>query len=444
MKAAFWLACYRWLWILAYPLIRTMARARIAPGNWRVTERLSSGSPWPAHARPLWLHCASLGEAKGLWALARALPRDAPLLLTAATASGADYLKGQCASSGAARRARLAPFDHPGLIGAFLEGGGIRGLCLYEAELWPNALSACRRRGIPVALAAGRLTPEAARRYHRFGGAAFRLLDRMAWIDAQSEGDRARFAAATSAPAFAGGDYKALAFLAGPFASGPFVPGPPVRAGSRPGFAFVSLHLAELRLLLPILSALQVANDIVVFPRRPEEFGGFAELLEPLGFARASRRPHARHLWVDGFGQVTARLPRCHTAFVGGSLIPRGCHNLWEPLAAGCRILFGPHYGHQRALAEALLAEGLAQVVEKPEALTAPAAPGAGGPEAGGPGAGRAEACAGFARELGMRSEAALQACRERIIATFFAIAPAAPAGRETGLAAPAGGGKQR
>lgn len=424
MKAGFWLALYRWAWILAMPPIRLLARARIFPRNWRVTERLATGSPWPAALRPIWLHCASLGEAKGLWILARALPPDAPVLLTAATAEGTDYLARQCAGYEGTRRTRLAPFDHPGLIDAFLERGGIRGLCLYEAELWPNALSACARRGLPVTLAAGRLTPEALRLYRRFGGAPLRLLSGMAWIDAQSEGDRARFAKATSAPVHSGGDYKALAFLSVA----------PFREGPRSGFAFVSLHLEELRLLLPVLPTLQARSGIVVFPRRPSEFEGFARALEPMGFARASRSPDARHLWVDGFGQVMARLPHCHTAFVGGSLIPHGCHNLWEPLAAGCRIAFGPHYSHQRSIAELLLARGLAQVAAEPAALAAL-------PE---PDAGHALTCAAFARGLENGLEASLQTCRERIIATFFPIAPAPTAGRQAGLAAPAAKGNKR
>ncbi|MBW8889277.1 MAG: hypothetical protein JF616_16100 [Fibrobacteres bacterium] len=423
-SAACWLWLYRSAWILALPGIRLLARARLLPRNWRVTERLSTDSPWPASMRPLWMHCASLGEAKGLWTLARALPPDFPVLLTAATAEGIDYLALQCAGSEASRRTRLAPFDHPGLIDAFLERGGIRGLCLYEAELWPNALAACARRGLPVALAAGRLTPEALRVYRRFGGAALRLLDGMAWIDAQSEGDRSRFAQAVSAPVVSGGDYKALAFLSGA----------PSREGPRSGFAFVSLHLEELRLLLPVLPALQARSGIVVFPRRPGEFEGFDKALGPMGFARASDNPDARHLWVDGFGQVLARLPHCHTAFVGGSLIPHGCHNLWEPLAAGCRILFGPHYSHQRSIADLLLARDLAQVVAEPATLAA-------WPE---PDAGQPVACAAFARELENALGASLQACRERIIATFFPIAPAPPAGRQAGLAAPAGKGNKR
>ncbi len=432
MKAEAWLAAYRMAWSAALPPIRLLAAARLLPRNWRVTERLSAESSWPAGARPLWMHCASLGEAKGLWALAGALPPELPLLLTASTASGVDYLVRACADSGAARRARLAPFDHPRLLGDFLAGGRIRGLLLYEVELWPNALSACGRAGIPAVLAAGRLTRDALESYRRFGGAGFRLLDRLAWIDAQSPEDATRFANAAKAPVLAGGDYKALAFLPGGAPRKPgSAQGPSAgQGGERTGFAFVSLHLAELRRIRAALRDLAGRHDILVFPRRPEELAAFAAALEPMGFARFSARPDARHMLVDVFGQVGALLPRCHTAFVGGSLVPRGCHNLWEPLAAGCRILFGPDYRHQRAIAGLLLSRGLAQLIEEAADLARlPAPP-----------AGQAMACAELARELGSGLQGALRECRERIIATFFADAPAPQAGREAGLAVPAGG----
>jgi 3-deoxy-D-manno-octulosonic-acid transferase len=269
------------------------------------------------------------------------------------------------------------------------------------------------------------------RTYRRFGGAAFRLLDGLAWIDAQTAADAVRFARATASPAHTGADYKAIAFLPSGPASGPARPAGPVRrAEERTGFAFVSLHLAELHRLRRSILALAERNGILIFPRRPEEMPAFAAALEPSGFARYSVKPEARLLLVDVFGQVGALLPRCHTAFIGGSLVPRGCHNLWEPLAAGCRILFGPDYRHQRALGSLLLERGLAHVVHDPGDLALlPAPP-----------AGQVAACAELARDLGIRLEGALRDCRDRIIATFFADAPAPQAGREAGLAVPAGG----
>lgn len=413
MAALIWLAAYRAAWRLALPPIRlailldAALRAlglALLPRAWRARERLGDTAA-PVPGRPVWMHCASLGEAKGLWALAESLPPDLPLLLTATTPEGIAFLEARCAGSprGPLRRAFPAPFDHPAVARAFLQRHALRGLVLYEVELWPNWLGECRRLGLPAALAAGRLTPDALRAYRRFGGAPARLLSSLAWIQAQSPADADRFTSLAAAPVTTGFDFKAAHFLARPA-------GHPRPAPQRTRYAFVSLHLAELRLLLPAIKVLAARGEVVIFPRRPGEFPGFRERLQPMGFSLRSREPEARLLLVDGFGHVQSLLPSCHTAFVGGSLVPAGCHNLWEPLAAGARIRFGPHYRAQEALATLLLENGLARSVGDPSLLAEEPAP---GPEV-------PAACAAFAESLRERLETALEASGKAIIATFI------------------------
>jgi len=58
-------------------------------------------------------------------------------------------------------------------------------------------------------------------------------------------------------------------------------------------------------------------------------------------------------------------------AFVGGSLVPVGGHNLLEPVAAGAPVLFGPHTGHVAEIAQALLAAGAGERVHDARALAA-------------------------------------------------------------------------
>ena len=411
-------AVYRLAWVMALPPIRLLAgldralRVTVGwgplPRSWQVTQRLGYGHP-PVSGRPLWMHCASLGEAKGLWALAAKLPPDMAILLTASTSQGAEFLSRQCAESGLApsrRAARIAPLDHPGVVRAFLAKGGIRGLCLYEAELWPHYLSECRRVGIPVTLAAGRITPAAYPRYLRNRAAAGDLLSGLAWFEAQSPVDAERFLALGHRPAAIGSDYKAAHFLS---ASAGAVP------ARRDAFAFVSLHLDELRILLPAIAALRERGGIVVFPRRMSQLPGFRAALEPLGFSTHSTNPEAAWLLVDSLGQVSRLLPRCHSAFVGGSLNGAGCHNLWEPLAAGAAILFGPHYQAQESLAAALLAAGLARSVSGPDELATLPPPSEGVP------AGNARLLASLRGAL----DTALRGFGERIFATFYAERPA-------------------
>ena len=427
---------YRSAWRLLLPPVVVLGgldrlvRGRIGkgflPSSWRVTERGDAGAGDAAGGRPtLWLHCASLGEAKGMWAFAESLgePAAMDLLLTATTSDGAGFLERQCAAvrkqgPGDARRyrARIAPFDHSAVVRRFLQRQGIRGLCLYEVELWPHYLAACREMRLPVALICGRLTEKAVRRYRRFGGAGARLLDGLAWIQAQSPEDAERFRSVTIAEVAPGFDFKAAHYLAQRPAPRNREDsrirsraGDPKQAGSKPRFAFISLHFAELAMLEPGFPALMAKFDLMVFPRRMGELGRFRKVLGPMGFQAHSRNPGARHLLVDSMGRVVPLLRECRAAFVGGSLIPLGCHNLWEPLSAGLQIHFGPWFGNQ-ALAGSLLERGLANILRDPERIGECLPP---GPET------RA-ACEALAGELRQGLESALADGGRRIFVTFY------------------------
>ncbi|MDB5105064.1 MAG: kdtA, partial [Fibrobacteres bacterium] len=336
---------------------------------------------------------------------------------------GAAYLEDRCAGlrrseRGSRIHASIAPFDHPRIVGRFLDYHRAVGLCLYEVELWPHYLSACRDRRLPATLVSGRLTGKAARAYIRFGGAGARLLDGLSWIQAQSEGDAKRFRSLTGTEVLAGADFKAAHFLADP--SNLFRPSPPSDTGEAPGslessrprsrFAFLSLHYRELLLLEPTLPDLMAHSDLICFPRKLDELPRFRARLEPLGFAVHSLDPGARHLLVDAMGLIGSLLPGCHSAFVGGSLVPLGCHNLWEPLLSGARILFGPFYGNQEALAGLVIRSGIGEVVRDPTGLGAFKAP---GPEI-------AEASGKLARDLRQGLDSALSEGRRRIFATFY------------------------
>lgn len=349
-------------------LLRRAARGGFLPPEWRSRERLLM-DPAPARGGmpAVWMHGASLGEAKGMWALAEGLLRPGPepvfrLILTANTAAGLAWLEGRARAAagehGAGRVAvAAAPLDHPGLVDRFLDRHGVAALCLYEAEIWPHYVLRASARRIPAWLVSGRMTERSFASYRSLGGTWSAVLDRLAGIFAQGEDDASRFRALTRAPVRVGGDFKAAHFLGD---------GAGLPAGDPGRLAFVSLHLAELEMLLPELPGLMERFGLSVFPRRPGEFAAFRRLLQPLGFALQGVEPAGRHVLVDALGRVGELLPACGSAFVGGSLIPIGGHNLWEPLSAGCRVCFGPHTFNQEALARRLLAQGLAVRIGDP------------------------------------------------------------------------------
>jgi 3-deoxy-D-manno-octulosonic-acid transferase len=83
----------------------------------------------------------------------------------------------------------------------------------------------------------------------------------------------------------------------------------------------------------------------------------------PSGEAKAARESASAVLLVDIHGELTAWYAVGEAAFVGGTLVPLGGHNLFEAAREGVPVAFGPHFGGVRDVAEALLGEGAGRCV---------------------------------------------------------------------------------
>jgi len=126
---------------------------RLARGGLRLfgSERIG---PWPpARTETVWIHAASLGEAKGPLSVLRFLPPGLPLTLTATTSAGLERLRE------AGLEVFRLPRDDRASVDDFLRSRGVRAALFLEAEAWPVALEALSRRDIPVAFAAFRSLP---------------------------------------------------------------------------------------------------------------------------------------------------------------------------------------------------------------------------------------------------------------------------------------------
>jgi len=345
--------------------------------RWRtgLSERLGAHPASGSAQRPIWLHGASVGEVRAALPLLDALgERGHALVLSTMTTTGRAL----------AREARpglatgLAPLDHPWLVARALARVRPRALVFVETELWPSWVRAAAERGIPALVVSGRLSERSFARWQRVPGLLRSTLARYAAIAARSEADAARFLALGAVPerVVVCGDLKldASAACAAP-------PELAAMLGTAPLVVAGSTHEGEEAAALAGLDALERAGlsaALVIAPRHPERFERAAQIIQAAG--RALHRRSAptslalaagEVLLLDSLGELAALYAHARVAFVGGTLVKVGGHNLLEPARAGCPVLFGPHVANARESAALLLAAGAARQVPDAAALAA-------------------------------------------------------------------------
>ena len=345
----------------------------------RVTERLARGQA-PAPRADVWIHAVSVGEVQAAQPLIRhLLTRDPPLrvLVTTTTPTGAARLAELFADRVSHR---YTPYDLPGILERFLERVGPRLILVMETEIWPNTLAAASRRGIPVMLANARLSERSARGYRRIQPLTGETLRCFDLIAAQAPADARRFLDLGADPkrVEVTGSIKFDQQLPASLREQSEVMR---RAwGTRPIWVAASTHEGEDG---PVLAAHRLIRAsvpdalLVLVPRHPERFDRVATLVEREGLAlvrRGTGEPCGADAAVylgDTMGELPIFLAAADAAFIGGSLVPTGGHNLLEAAAVGKPVATGPHFFNFSAIVDLLVAEDAAVVIRNPPELAA-------------------------------------------------------------------------
>lgn len=328
-----------------------------------------------AKARPVWIHASSVGEVRSIETLVRELKTRQPrrrILLSTFTHTGHGIAEKIAGVDGAI----YLPLDCWWIVRRALRQWNPALLLIAETEIWPNLLSECFRRGIPAVMVSGRLSARSLPRYRRFGGFFRQVFGRFAAIGAQSAEDAARMVTL-------GADARRVTVV-GSLKSG----GAPAQTSRyanvpRNGKKLLiagSTHGGEEEILLASFATLRrkfAELSMVLAPRHPQRFDEVEALLRRSGFSyqRRSRIGDAELfacdiLLLDTLGELGELFACGDIAFVGGSLVDVGGHNILEPARAGKAILFGPHMSNVAALAEQFKAAGAALEVADGAALT--------------------------------------------------------------------------
>ena len=327
----------------------------------------------------IWVHAVSVGEVLAISRLVHQLLErypGLPVLITTATPTGAERVR---ALFGDEVEHRYAPIDLPWVVRRFLRAYRPRLLILVETEIWPNLIYHAKQVQVPTLLANARLSIRSAQRYHRVAGLTREALRGISVIAPHGEADAERFLALGARPAQVKvtGSIKFDVHLPGSLRERADV----MRrdwGGQRPVWLAASTHEGEDELVLQAHALVreQVEDALLVLvPRHPERFDRVAQLVLDSDFSlvrRSEQQPCDETTGVflgDSMGELTLFMGASDLAFIGGSLVPRGGHNILEAAAQGVAVVFGPHMFNFAEISELFLQHQAAVQVDSAEAL---------------------------------------------------------------------------
>lgn len=366
--------------IIAFHVYRTLSRGRSLAGfgerfGFIPREKLAR----LAGEETVWVHAVSVGETLAVRPLLRELRRRWPqkrIVLSNVTETGRRIAEGMAEVDFCV----YFPFDFPFAARRALRSVSPSLVLVVETEIWPNFLRAARGLGIPAVMVNGRISDRSFPRYLKLRRFFAPILTDFAALCMQSEED-ARRIAAIGAPVERVHGARNLKYD---------LPARRVsakeKAGLRHSFRLpeVSLvvtagstHPGEEGMVLDAFTPLASADPallLVLVPRHPERAGEVARLLAERGMPfvlrseldKEGRPPIAGGcLLVDTIGELMKLYTLSDLAFVGGSLVPVGGHNLLEPASVGVPVLFGPHMHNFREITSLVLsAEAGRQVAD--------------------------------------------------------------------------------
>ena len=331
------------------------------------------------------VHGVSVGEIKASQSLVAALRNRYDVVVSAFSDTGLQVARQLYPEVTIVRY----PFDFFPLVRRFWRRIRPDFVLLMELEAWPCFLREANRRGAPVAVVSGRITPESYRRYRMFG--SLPEFARISLFAAQDEAyaERFRSLCGSSARVVVTGNVKVdgLRVRESSLTDDGFDrlvrdTGLDSEVGERPLVIVAgSTHEPEELLFARAARAAAPGARLVIVPRHPERSGSVQGALaaevpeeerpERLSELRAAGQQGTlrRPLIVDTIGELERLYGLSDLVFIGGSLIPHGGQNMMEPASQGRAVIYGPHV--QNFLEETAILEkaGAALRVEGPEGL---------------------------------------------------------------------------
>lgn len=309
------------------------------------------------------VHAVSVGETLAAIPLIKTLQKQYPQLpitVTTMTPTGSKQVKTLLKDS--VSHVYL-PYDLPCAIHRFLKAVKPKLVIIMETELWPNLISQCHNKKIPLIIANARLSERSANRYHKLGKAISKLLTKISTVAAQNEQDGERFLSlglpkehltVTGSIKFdiELTDKQSLAQLKQQWQL------------HRPVLIAASTHSGEDEIILSAFQRLLKNHSnllLILVPRHPERFKTVEELISDnkLNYIKRSTKQipteQTQVILGDTMGELLELYGLANIAFVGGSLIEHGGHNPLEPALHHIPIISGKYFFNFKVICEQLI-----------------------------------------------------------------------------------------
>lgn len=359
---------------MPFVLIRLLWRSRHTTDyRKRWNERFGYIVPI-THKKTIWVHAVSVGETIAAIPLVESLIQqyspEFHIIVTTTTPTGSalvtKHLQNQVTHV-------YAPFDVPFSVSRFLRRSHVKLCIIMETEMWPNLLTLCKKQNIPIILANARLSERSCLRYQLISNLTKRMLSTYHTIAAQGVLDGERFLQL-------GLDPKKLV-ITGNIKFDLQIPDQLIQQGKtirhqigldRRVLIAASTHEGEDQIVIDAFLKIrkEISNlFLILAPRHRDRFQKVSELCRQTNLMVSARSQQTAItsstdiLLVDTIGELQMIYAAADIAFVGGSLVPVGGHNLIEPAALGLPILTGPNLHNFAEISKLLQNAGAAQIV---------------------------------------------------------------------------------
>ncbi len=352
--------------LIPFILLRLIWRSLKAPDyRLRWAERFAF-YPKTVPQSVVWFHAVSVGEAEALFPLIRLFQDHSPqtrLLITTTTPTGSARVR---AVMGELVEHVYLPYDIPIVVKRFMGSFKPVLAVVVETEIWPNLFSYCGENHIPLYVINARMSANSAQGYKKIPMLIKPVLQTIKVIAAQSEEDAQRYISVGANPG--------SVFVAGNIKFDIEVSQESLEAGRQLKLSsfnkrFVCLaastHYGEEQQLLESYKALKASIPellLVIAPRHPERFQEVYDLCERYRLKTVKRTAqaicnHTTDIYLaDTMGELKLLYAAADVAFIGGSLVPVGGHNLLEAAAAEVPVLFGTYMTNFKDIAVKVLA----------------------------------------------------------------------------------------